>query len=138
MSRWWRGEGWLFDTVTVEGRDTWWDGVTGTRDQIAATVYVCAAVLPLLVGAQIDVKSLLASKGSGRMFLVVYGLAIAIAPHLWLWMEASAFFDWSATKYKDPAALKEARDKFKMHADGVKAVWTGLIAVYAGVLLRLG
>jgi len=64
---------------------------------------------------------------------------VSVGPHVWLWLESSAFFAWSARKYeRDPDRLKEQRERFKLNADGAKAIWAAVIALYAGVLLKFG
>jgi hypothetical protein len=55
-----------------------------------------------------------------------------------LWLEASAFLDWSAKKYKCETERKEERERFKIHADSAKAVWAGVVTLYAGALLKFG
>lgn len=128
----------LFDTTKIDGREDWWDGWTGIKDQIAAALYVFASLGPLIFFALCGVNvDWFKSQGVPRLLVLVYGASLSLAPHLWLWAESSAFFNWSKERYKnDEAAKKEARDLFKVHADGVKAVWAGIIALYVGVLLK--
>ena len=128
----------LFDVVTFDGRSDWWDGRTGIQDRVAAVFYLLASIGPLawFTVAERCGDTWLQHSGALRLLALAYGSAVALAPHLWLWAESSAFFDWSHQKYPDESERKEARDRFKIHADGVKAVWTGTIALYAGFLLK--
>ena len=38
---------------------------------------------------------------------------------------------------KQETKLKEERERFKLHADGAKAVWAATIALYVAVLLKV-
>lgn len=127
----------LFDITTLNGRDDWWDGRTGCQDRVAAALYLFASIGPLAWFALFGIDGeWFNQQGGCRLLVLTYGALVSLAPHLWLWAESSAFFDWSARKYKNDSDRKEARDHFKVHADGVKAVWAGVIALYAGVLLK--
>ncbi len=138
-----RSRTWLFD-MGNRHRPHWWSGRTGRVDNLAAGIYLVCSLGPLLWFAG-NVKS-----GSGvcpwltnptwtRVGVVAYGALVSVAPHVWLWLEASAFFAWSAERYADhPDELKEQRERFKLNADGAKAIWVAIIALYAAVLLKLG
>jgi hypothetical protein len=63
---------------------------------------------------------------------------VSVALHVWLWRESSAFFEWSAKKYKSETSLREQRERFKLQADGAKALWASVIALYAAALLKFG
>ena len=140
----------LFD-VSDTTRDSWWNGRTQYVDVGATLVYLVFCLAPLFAFAVCDFgRTWLAAPGWTRGVVVLYGAVISLAPSLWLWIESAAFFDWSAAKYAYPpgavdaviktkdARLKEARERFKVHTDGTKAIWAGVIALYAGALLKFG
>jgi hypothetical protein len=127
----------LFDVTTIDGRSDWWDGRTRYQDWVAAALYLLASIGPLAWFALLGISNeWFTNKGPCRLLILAYGVVVSLAPHLWLWAESSAFFDWSCQKYHEDSERKEARDRFKIHADGVKAVWCGVIALYVGVLAK--
>jgi len=130
---------WLFDTTDV-ARSDWWTGRTGTADVLAAIAYLFGSILPLLWFAYVVERSKcawLTEPGLRRVAVFAYGALVALAPHIWLWLEASAFFEWSAAKYiGEEAVRREQRERFKLNVDGAKALWAAIIALYAAVLLK--
>jgi len=134
-----KSRSWLFDVDDTNRRD-WWIGRTGKADYLASLVYLLGVILPLVwFVADQKVCPALTKGGSRRVAVLAYGAIVSVGPHVWLWLESSAFFAWSARKYeRDPDRLKEQRERFKLNADGAKAIWAAVIALYAGVLLKFG
>jgi hypothetical protein len=129
---------WLFDTNDIT-REDWWTGRTGWADGLAVVLYLAASLLPLLWFAGCGVPSdWFIKPGPMRVVVLVYGGLVSVAPHIWLWRESSAFFEWSAKRYKNEKDLKEQRERFKLQADGAKALWASVIALYAAALLKFG
>ncbi|HZF11285.1 MAG TPA: hypothetical protein VFE33_21035 [Thermoanaerobaculia bacterium] len=121
-------------------RKDWWDEGVGRNDNIAAIVYLALSLGPLIVYAKSGIgRDWLACPGWPRAGVLLYGfLVVTVGPLWWLWVEASAFFDWSAKKYTNATELKEERDRFKLHSDSARSLWASVIALYAGALLKFG
>ncbi len=128
---------WFFDTSNV-AREDWWTGRTGYTDGLASTLYLLASFLPLILFAFCGLPSRkwLETPGATRLAVLAYGALVSVLPHVWLWVEASAFFDWSAARYRDPVDRTRERERFKLHADAAKTLWTSVIALYAAALLK--
>ena len=85
-----------------------------------------------------------------RWILLALAAFATIVPQLWIWLESDAFFTWHSAKFVPPgcvdtgtpacrydsAAAKFSRDKFKMHVDNAKAVWTAVIGLFAAIFLK--
>ncbi|HSS79317.1 MAG TPA: hypothetical protein VLV54_21530 [Thermoanaerobaculia bacterium] len=129
----------LFDLNTVDSRKDWWDGSTGRKDLWASVIYLVLSLGPLLWFAYFDIcRDWFSKPGLPRLLILAYGTFLSLAPHIWLWLEASAFLDWSTMKYTDELERNEERERFKINADSARAVWAGVVALYAGVLLKFG
>lgn len=148
----------IFKSRDVD-RKSWWDNGVGRNDNIAAAIYLALSLVPLFNYAFTGAgREWLDCPGWPRVGALLYGfIFVTAAPLLWLWIEASTFFDWSAKKYgivqdalpSDPSEraaeikgaetrLKEERDRFKLHSDSARSLWAAVIALYAGALLKFG
>jgi len=114
----------LFDILDTERRD-WWSGKARVLNLLATTTFCLAcfyyAVFFLMYNIfEIDLKNDIALRAN----LLAMGTFLTVLPHIWIWLESIAFFEWSKAKYtRNPDELKEERDKFKQHLDFSKAIW---------------
>lgn len=114
----------LFDILDTDRRD-WWSGKARIVNLLSSTTfylicffYIVFFLMHTTFG--VDLKN----DNDLRAKLLALGTFLTVFPHVWIWLEAIAFFDWSKTKYiTNSDELKEERDKFKQHLDFSKAIW---------------
>ena len=128
---------WFFDTKDVT-REDWWNGRTGRTARWAWALYLLATLLPLILFAVcgLPFEKWHDASIATRLFLLIYGGLVSTMPHVYMWVEAAAFFDWSAVRYPDSLEHTRECQRFKMHSDGAKALWASIMVLYAAVLLK--
>ena len=69
---------------------------------------------------------------SGRVEFLTLSIFVSAAPAAWFWLEARAFDDW--VKSKAEIEQKQLRETFKLNADGERAFWAAIVAVWAALI----
>jgi hypothetical protein len=126
----------LFD-VSDSKRNEFWSGRALRANQWASAIYLLIAFGPLIAfawwhcPAKLDFATL---PRIDRLLLLLLGVIVSAGPPAWFWLEARAFDDWANAK--SDATAKQLRETFKLNADGERAFWAAIVAVYAAVLLK--
>ena len=130
---------WLFKTQDSK-REKFWEGRALHSNVSAALVYLVVLLAPLVAFAWSGKPDVSCLSERARILFLSSGLFVSIAPPAWFWLEARAFDDW-VRKRVDIHSLgdnqeKRLRETFKLNADGERAFWAAIVAVYAAVFLK--
>ena len=121
----------------AEQRKTWWHGKTAFVSFFVGVIYMTAVLVPLVFFSFQGFT--IPEPGFKLLLLLIYGTFISLAPHLWFWLEAKAFFDYINIEISngvDEKKIKYAKENFEMHQSKAKDFWLAVFALYAGILLQ--
>ena len=125
-------------------RPEFWDRTALRFSRLMAILYLLITVVPLLMLAGSDVQEFSRLPTGIRVGLVLVGLVVTIGPPLYYWLEARAFYQWIDCNYSSSRSNftlitnspQKAIDRYEMNSNHAKALWAGVLAVYAAALIQ--